>query len=455
MSGKSRSYRNRNADQKNTRLWRHPENDFLFPLLAICFLALLLDCSAEGQRRAPDSIRLRKLSLTEYLSEVAAANLDYAAQRYNVSIAKAQIAAANVSPNPTISFGYTIANQDQPYVYSGGVSQTIEVGGKRGRRIAVAESSYLTAAATLDDFFRTLRGTAASAFIDAVANRMIVDQKRSSYQALDRLSTTNEKRFHAGDIDQVDADQARVDALQALDDLRSSESDAAIAAVALVQLMGTPGAEVPTPVSTLKYRVRNFALQHLLARAMQQRPDVIAARHALESARASVRLAQASRYPDLTIGVQFAQTTASTNVINPSPTFNSANFSVSVPLPLFNSYRGEYEAAVQTALQSEKSLKSVILKAEVDVRTNLRRYELANARLEPYQGAALELADKVLDGKLLSYQKGAATLLDVLVAQKAENDVHLAYIGALAERAKALVALEQAAAIWDLDDGKD
>jgi outer membrane protein, heavy metal efflux system len=80
---------------------------------------------------------------------------------------------------------------------------------------------------------------------------------------------------------------------------------------------------------------------------------------------------------------------------------------------------------------------------------------LADARLEQYQGAALELADKVLESKLVSYQKGAATLLDVLVAQKADNDVHLAYIGALTERAKALVALEQAAAIWDLDDGQD
>jgi cobalt-zinc-cadmium efflux system outer membrane protein len=125
-----------------------------------------------------------------------------------------------------------------------------------------------------------------------------------------------------------------------------------------------------------------------------------------------------------------------------------------VPLPLFNSYRGEFEAAVKTTLQSETTLKSVTLKAEVDVRTNFKRYELAQARLEQYQGAALELADKVLEARLVSYQKGAATLLDVLVAQKADNDVHLAYIGALTERAKALVALEQAAAVWELDDGR-
>jgi outer membrane protein, heavy metal efflux system len=163
--------------------------------------------------------------------------------------------------------------------------------------------------------------------------------------------------------------------------------------------------------------VRDLDQQSLLAQALQKRPDVVAARHAFGSAQASVKLAQANRYPDLTVGVQFAQTTATTNPINPSPTFNSTNLSVSIPLPLFNSYRGEYEAAIKTALQSETTLHSVTLKAEVDVRTNFKRYELAEARLAQYQGAALELADKVLEAKLISYQKGAATLLDVLVAQ--------------------------------------
>jgi cobalt-zinc-cadmium efflux system outer membrane protein len=426
-------------------------------LFVFCLWAEAFGCFAKDERPAPDAVTSRKITLAEFLSKVAAANLDYAAQRYNVSITKAQIAAAKVSPNPTANFAWTgdISGRDQASIYSGGISQTIEMGGKRGSRVAVALKNYLTAAATVDDFFRTLRGTAASAFIDAVADRMIVEQKGSSYEALDKLATTNQKRFEAGDIDEVDADQARVDSLQARDDLHSSESDAATAAVGLVQLMGTPGAEVPAPVGNLRFRVRSFNLRTVLAEAMQRRPDVVAARHNLESAQAAVRLARANRYPDLTLGLSLIHATRTTNPINPSPPFDSANVSVSVPLPLFNSYRGEFEAAVKTTLQSETTLKSVTLKAEVDVRTNFKRYELAQARLEQYQGAALELADKVLEARLVSYQKGAATLLDVLVAQKADNDVHLAYIGALTERAKALVALEQAAAIWDLDDGQE
>jgi len=420
-------------------------------------LAVSFQCYANDKLPVPDSGGARKITLGEFLNKVAAANLDYAAQRYSISIAKAQIAAAKVSPNPAASFSWTgdVSGKNQASVYNSGISQTIEMGGKRGSRVAVAQKNYLTAAATVEDFFRTLRGTAASAFIDAVADRMIVEQKKRSYEALDKLATTNQKRFEAGDLDEVDANQARVDALQARDDLHASESDAATAAVTLVQLMGTPGAEVPMPVGNLQFRVRSFNLRTVLSGAMQRRPDVVAARHSVESAQAAIRLARANRYPDVTLGLSFLHNTRTTNPINPSPTFDAADVSVSVPLPLFNSFRGEYEAAVQTALQSQTNLKSVTLKAEVDIRTDFKRYQLAEARLAQYQGAALQLAEKVLQTRLISYQEGAATLLDVLVAQKADNDFHLAYISALTERAKALVALEQAAALWDLDDGQD
>jgi cobalt-zinc-cadmium efflux system outer membrane protein len=56
----------------------------------------------------------------------------------------------------------------------------------------------------------------------------------------------------------------------------------------------------------------------------------------------------------------------------------------------------------------------------------------------------------VLEAKLTSYRLGAATLLDVLQAEKDDTDVRLNYIAALIERANALVALEQSAGFWDI-----
>ena len=53
-------------------------------------------------------------------------------------------------------------------------------------------------------------------------------------------------------------------------------------------------------------------------------------------------------------------------------------------------------------------------------------------------------------GSLYNYQRGGATLLEVLDAQRTDDDVYLAYYGALADHSRALVAVELAGGIWDV-----
>jgi cobalt-zinc-cadmium efflux system outer membrane protein len=396
---------------------------------------------------------ISKLTLRRFVNEVARSNVDLAAQQYNVSIAKAQLVAARVSPNPTFNAGATrdVSDKQQPATENAGLSQTIEVGGKRHFRVSVATKNVLASSATLEDFFRTLRGTAANAFIDAVASDMIVQQKGKAAESLRGLADLNRFRLKEGDIAEVDYNQAAVDSLQAEADFTAAKTTASNAILALVQLLGKRGSALPRPSSDLKIGERNFEFATLLERAMQTRPDVVAARHVHASALASVSLSRANRFPDVTLSAGLQQNESGRNPINPSPNFNLLNVGLSVPLPVFNSFRGEYLVAANTALQSEKTLQSVELKAEVDVRQNFERFRLAKQRAARYEGAILDLAAKVLDARLAAYKTGGATLLDVLTAQKAETDVRLAAIDALSERAKALVALEQAANIWDVD----
>ena len=76
--------------------------------------------------------------------------------------------------------------------------------------------------------------------------------------------------------------------------------------------------------------------------------------------------------------------------------------------------------------------------------------EAAAAKLALYTGGLLSDAEQVLESALYNYQKGGATLLEVIEAQRTVNDVYLAYHGALADHAKSLIALEQSAGIWDV-----
>lgn len=408
-----------------------------------CFAIAQSDDSPPGSR----------LSLTQFLTAVAANNVDLAAQRYNVSIAQAQVVAARVSPNPIASFAGTrdVSDKQQPSTEGGGLTETIETGGKRRFRVSVAANNLLAVSATLEDFFRNLRASAASSFVDAVASDKIVQQKRRAFSSLNQLADLNRIRLQEGDIAEVDYNQALVDSFQAGADATAAETTARASAFALIQLLGKPSAPEPRPTSELTIPDRKFDLATLLRHAMQTRPDVLAAKHARESALASVNLARANRLPDVTLSGGLQQNESGHNPINPSPNFNLFNFGVSMPLPVFNSFRGEYLVAANTAFQSEKALRSVELRAEVDVRQSFERFRLAKARAAKYEGSILELSAKVLDARLASYKTGSASLLDVLTAQKADSDVRLASVDALSERAKALIALEQAANIWDVD----
>jgi cobalt-zinc-cadmium efflux system outer membrane protein len=395
----------------------------------------------------------RTLPVGEFVSEVLQSNLDLAAQRFNVPIAKAQLAAARVSPNPVLNAGTgrDLTHEDQPTTYFAGLSAEVEIPGKRSYRSTAALETLLAASATLEDYLRTLRGTAASAYVDAVSGQLILVEKQRAFASLDRLANENDVRLKAGDISTVDDDQARADALQARGDVFASQSSNSANQYVLLQLLGRPGAPLPQVVDHLNVRTRQFNLTKLLADVLHNRPDTVAARKIYESTQATTRLTRLNRIPDPTLGVTFQEALTGRNPIDPTPNFNSINLSVSLPLPIFNSLRGEYSVAVYNAAQAEQTLRSTELKAEVDVRGSYARYQTAQTRLAQYQNGALELAAKVLEGQLLSYKTGSATLLDVLQAEKADTDVHLAYIDALTERAKAIIALEQAANIWDLD----
>ena len=408
---------------------------------------------AKADPANPAHAAVQTLTLAQFLHAVATSNLDLAAQRFNVRIAEAQLVAAHVSPNPTLSVATNrdTTDRDQATSYSAGVTELVEVGGKRRFRTDVAVQNLLAASATLEDFFRNLRGTAASAYVDAVTGQLTVQEKLRAYQSLNQLADLNQFRFSAGDLAEVDYNQARADALQARGDLFSSQSSSSANLYTLLQLLGKPGAALPRTVGRLEIHAHRFDLNALLARAKEHRPDVVAARLAYQSSQASTRLARANRLPDVTGGVTSQYSQAIRYYLDPAPSFNSINVSISVPLPLFNSYRGEYLAALNTAAQAEKAWRSTELKAETDVRGGLARYQAAIAQLAQYDGGALQLAEKVLQARLQSYKQGNATLLDVLNAQRADTDVHLAALNALSERAKALIALEQAADLWDLD----
>jgi cobalt-zinc-cadmium efflux system outer membrane protein len=102
-------------------------------------------------------------------------------------------------------------------------------------------------------------------------------------------------------------------------------------------------------------------------------------------------------------------------------------------------------------LQAGVALQATKLQAQADVRIAYERYVLAVAGVKDFEVEILHDADKIYRARLFELKEGQNSLVDVLSTHAAINQVYIDYYNALREQAKALVALESSAGIWDID----
>jgi outer membrane protein, heavy metal efflux system len=391
------------------------------------------------------------MSYEEFLSQVGSTNLELAAQRLNVPIAEAQVAVAKIFPEPVLSAGVAsldVSKNGSPTVYDVGLAQTIEIGGKRGGRVEVAQYETSQAKSDLEDFFRTLRANATNDFIDALRSQLVLERKTQTQAAFARLVAVNAERLRAGDIGQVAYLQSRVEAQRFHAEVLAAEGDAENARLQLGLRLGNSGGAI-TPAGSLKIASHAFDTEMLVARARADRPDLQSKRFALEVARAKVKLAHANRWEDVTLNLGYQYSATGTGAFS-QPAFSALNFGFSIPLPFARIYNGEVDGAVAGTTQATLTLRQGELSVEIDVRRAMASYQAAVRRVELFTGGVLSDADKVAEATFYSYQRGGATLLEVLDAQRTVNEVYLDYFDALASHAKALVQVEQSVGLWDI-----
>jgi outer membrane protein, heavy metal efflux system len=397
-----------------------------------------------------------------FIHEVLAANLDYAAARYNVDMAVADAAAAKLLPNPTLSLSgdrdlsfhnkYGTGNDGNPALLRQvesrgiGIDQTIEWWGKRKWRIKVADQALRAAAATLDDFLRNLKLDAAAAYADALAAQRVVDQLRAAASFLDKLNTALQIRYAAGDIGRPDLLEIQVEQQEFLNDLSRAEDDAEAARFALSTFLGRNRGQTGFIVAgDLKQPARDYHIENMIQEALTKRADLIALRYSREAAESGVELAKASRIPDVDVGVNYAFNAGvvANHPVDPTPGFHQLTLSFSVPLPLFD--RGQYaiSKAKAAAHQSQVQLASAELHAEVDIRTAYVLYQSALKRVAAFHNGISKNADDLLEARRYGYQRGANTLLELIDAQRADNQIRQDADQAQAELAKARIQLER------------
>ena len=395
------------------------------------------------------------VDFNSYLAIVGSNNLNYAAEKFNLNVAQAQIEFAKIFPDPILEVG--TYNNGQQRLQTGygammGITRTIELGGKRKARINLANSEKELAIALLADFFRNLRADASNDFLQALKEKSTLRVKLNSYQNMKQLADANQVRYELGSAMEIDAVQSKVEAEMLLNEVIQTDADLKTALMQLSLWVGKQtGDTLYFPIGDMRNADRNFDLPSLITTAQNNRADVLAALKNKEVAEKTLKLAKANRVMNMDVSLTNTYFARISNIIEPTPSYNMVGGGIAMPLRFSNKYQGELKMAETQIKQANLQYQAVELRIAVQVTQAYNQYKAAQRKVEQFNLQLLQQSKKVLEGKIYSYKRGATSLLEVLNAQRTFNEIQLSYYETLLSYSSSLVELERSAGIWDIN----
>lgn len=388
--------------------------------------------------------QILRMSLEEAIGLFLRQNLDLLIVKYGIELSKGQQITARLFPNPVALMGLvsspvqgrTLGNSGQVFPQ---VQQLFELAGKRGYRIESAEYGLHSAEAAFEDAVRQLSFAVKETYYRVQLARKRLVLAEENRDRFSRILEINTIRFRKGFIAEVDLIRIRLQfidfhsqVIQAIQEAQSARSD-------LRQLLRISPASDLDLTTELDYKRVDPDIVKLRALAIDGRPDVRAKRFTLSRREADLRLAKAYRIPDVTVGAGYAVQGS-----HGPDNSNQMEFSLGVPLPLFNRNQGgivQAEAEIQVAgADLGKTLNQVENEVDVAYRNLIESRRLVEAFLE----GVLDDARSTIAIVERAYGRGGVTLLDLLDAARTSRMIRQSYIEALFNYQRNVIQLENA-----------
>ena len=355
--------------------------------------------------------------------------------------ALARVKEAGAEPNPqlTIAQPWALNHTEVPTAgFDEGllISQTIELGGKRGARVRAARGE--AAAANSDNAAATVQldFNVRSAYYAAQA---AVDQRAADQDALSvaqTFLTAAQARLKVGDVAHYDElrAEAEVDRDQA-----TLTQDQGAETNALESLRSLTGAPVITSDQLEKpaYVPLNYGVVVLTNWANVHRLDVQSARSLISARAGDLGTARAAGRPDAFVEARRYN-------FNDVPEGESLRFGLTMPLFDWGHNRAAVAEAQASLAQQSAVTAETERTATLDVATTWTTAIADEKVVEGFNGGRLDRAKQLLDMARIGYDHGANSDLDVLDAEDLYRSETTDYAKALAAYLTALADLLRA-----------
>jgi outer membrane protein len=270
------------------------------------------------------------------------------------------------------------------------------------------------------------------ALTNVLANQSLVEAQRANVAFLRETQAITQKRLNAGDVTPTDTAQAEARLNRGLADLNAAEINLAISQATYAQVVGSaPGQLRPAETTD---RLLPRSREDAIALAYREHPAVMAAAYDVDVASTTIRVAESSLMPNITVQGSVSRSRDSDPTLG---TFGTDQASIIGQLnqPIYDGGM----AASQTRQAKELAAQSRLVLDQVrnQARTAAISAWVANEGAKTAVSASeseVRAANVALQGVQREAAGGQRTTVDVLNAQQDLISARARLIGALRDR---------------------
>lgn len=384
-------------------------------------------------------------ALTEIIGLAMERNPLIAGANAAIDQSTGQRTAAGAYPNPTVhgdaGRGYlrdagALAGDipSSATEYMAGFSQPFEWPAKRAARQRAAEAGLAGASVGLVETRLNLASDVKVAFYDLLLAQRDLELSKNNLSIVEDVRRVVGVRVRLGEAPQFDLIKAEVEVLKANQAVTRGENTVRVNRVILDTLTaGALGRSYAVSGDFLAFP-GGLDLERLTARSMQEHPTIQRLARSIDQADRTIEFERQNRVPNVSLNTSYTRE------------YGREGFDVglSVPAPLWYQRQGE----IAGSLGAKRKEEAELLRTRNELLRQINQYyqdaQTTAKLIEVLEKGLLRQAEEALRIAKFSFQQGAASLLEVLDAQRVQRQILFDYAQARFELSVALSRLERA-----------
>ena len=380
------------------------------------------------------------LTLREALALALMNSPDLAAFSWEVRAKEAETLQAGLFPNPELSFeaeDFAGSKEFQNFHeadFTFLLSQLIELGGKRSKRVRVAALEQDLEGWNYETKRVDVLTNVTKAFIDVLSAQEQLALAGEVLVLSELVYNTVSTRVQAGKVSPIEKTKASITLANSQLELQKARKELE---ASRNSLSATWGSTLPTftKVEGDFYKITSISTLDQLVNYISQNPDIARWAAEIERQQAVVELEESEKIPDLIVagGVRHK------NAVDD----NVFVMEIAVPLPLFNRNQGDILAAKYRLDKIKEKKKAVSLQIMNTLTETYNRLSIAFTEVSTLKEKIITNAQVTFEAVREGYRQGKFDLSDVVDAQETLFEAKGQYIAKLTDFHKAFADIER------------